>query len=121
MMMPETFLAFPQSIPCYEAVCTRIQAAFPHAALKVDRTQTAFVRGVQFAWLSAPRRKADQGGLVLSFSLPERASSPRIFASGEPYPGRFMHHMLLRAPEELDSECLGWLSRAWNFAERRER
>ena len=121
MRMPETLLAFPESIPCYEEVCARMLAAFPAAALKVSRTQTAFVRGVQFAWLSAPRRKADHGGVMLSFALPELAASPRVLASSEPYPGRFMHHMLLRTPDELDGECLGWLCRAWDFAQRRKR
>ena len=119
MSMPETLLAFPQSIVCYEAVCARIRAAFPGAAIKVSRTQTAFVRDVQFAWLSAPRRKADHGCVMLSFSLPEPVTSPRIFNRSQPYPGRFMHHMLISGPEALDAECLGWLSRAWAFAQRK--
>ena len=119
MTMPETLLAFPESIACYEEVCARIRAAFPKAALKVSRTQAAFTHGVQFAWLSAPRRKADNGCVILSFSLPEQVRSPRVFACVEPYPGRFMHHMLLPSPAALDPECLGWLSRAWDFAGRR--
>ena len=118
MTMPEAFLRYPASIPCYEAVCGHILAAFPEATIKVSRTQTAFVRGVQFAWLSPPRRKADAGCVTLSFALPERVRSPRVFASAEPYPGRFMHHMLLRATEVLDEECLAWLARAWQFAQR---
>lgn len=119
MTVPESFLACPESIPCYEAVYTRLTGMFPEAAVKVDRTQTAFSRGVQFAWLSAPKRKADRGGVVLSFSLPERAESDRIFASVEPYPGRWMHHMLLRGPDALDEACEAWLRGAWDFAGRR--
>lgn len=118
MTMPETLLRFPASIPCYEAICAQIQSAFPEAAVRIARTQTAFVRGVQFAWLSAPRRKRDDGCVILSFALPEPISSERIFACAQPYPGRFMHHML-QAPGALDEECLGWLARAWDFAERR--
>ena len=120
MTFPEAFLACPASIACYEAVRDQIRAAFPEATEKVDRTQTAFRRGVQFAWLSAPRKKADHGAVVLSFSLPERVNSPRVFSSAELYPGRWMHHVLLRGPEELDAECLGWLGGAWAFAHRRE-
>ena len=119
MTIPETFFCFPASIPCYERVRAQIQAAFPDAAVKVDRTQTAFVRGVQFAWLSAPRRKRDEGCVILSFALPEPVSSQRVFASSQPYPGRFMHHTL-QTCEALDAECLGWLARAWDFAGRRE-
>lgn len=120
MTMPDIFLTCPASIPCYRETCARIRAAFPAAALKVDRTQAAFVRGVQFAWLSAPKRKSDQGCVILSFALPERLASPRIFASTEPYRGRFMHHMLLRSPDELDGACLAWLTEAYAFAERRK-
>ena len=121
MTVPETFLACPASIPCYDAVSARLRALFPDAEEKVDRTQTAYARGVQFAWLSAPKRKADHGGVVLSFALPERLDSQRVFAAVEPYPGRWMHHMLLRAPEELDDACERWLTEAWAFAARRGR
>lgn len=119
--IPETFLACPAGMVCYEAVRDQICKAFPEATVKVDRTQAAFRRGVQFAWLSAPRKMADRGAVVLSFSLPERVNSPRVFASVEPYPGRWMHHVLLRGPEELDLECLGWLAGAWAFASWRAR
>ena len=116
--MPERFLAMPESIACYEAILTRLRSAFPEAAVKVSRTQTALARGVQFAWLSVPRRRRDRGSVVLSFALPERVDSPRVFASAEPYPGRWMHHMLIGSPEELDGECLGWLAAAWAFGGR---
>lgn len=118
MTMPETFLAFPASIPLYEAVLARLREAFPDAAFKVSRTQTALVRRKQFAWLSAPKRKADAGAVMLSFGLPEPEASPRVFSRVEPYPGRFMHHVMIRDVAELDAECLDWLRRAWAFGGR---
>lgn len=119
MTMPETFFNFPESIPTYEAALAYLQTVFPDASLKVDRTQAALTHGVQFAWLSAPKRKKDAGCVILSFALPEQATSPRIFASVEPYPGRWMHHLLLHTPNELDEACVAWLRLAYDFAGRR--
>ena len=80
------------------ALYARIEAtvlAFGEVSVKHDRTQTAFVRKVQFAWVSMPRRKADAGALMLSVGMPSRIDSPRILHAAEVTPGRWMHHMLI--------------------------
>lgn len=81
--------------------------------VKHDRTQTAFVRKVQFAWVSLPRRRADAGAVMLSIGLPGRVDSPRMLHAAEVAPGRFMHHMLIREESDLDGEVLAWLEAAW--------
>lgn len=81
--------------------------------VKHDKTQTAFVRKVQFAWVSLPRRKADAGAVMLSIGLPGRVESPRIMYSAKVVPGRWMHHLLLRAEDDLDAEVRSWLEAAW--------
>ena len=81
--------------------------------VKHDRTQTAFVRNVQFAWLSLPRRKADAGAVMLSIAMPDRIDSPRISYAAEVTPGRWMHHMLIRRKAEFDAEIKTWLEAAW--------
>ena len=81
--------------------------------VKHDRTQTAFVRNVQFAWVSLPRRKADAGAVMLSIGMPSRIDSPRILHAAEVAPGRWMHHMLIRAEAGLDTEVMTWLEAAW--------
>ncbi len=87
--------------------------AFAEVSVKHDRTQTAFVRKVQFAWVSMPRRKADAGAVMLSIGLPSRIDSPRILHAAEVAPGRWMHHMLIREESELDAEVCAWLEAAW--------
>lgn len=81
--------------------------------VKHDRTQTAFVRKVQFAWVSMPRRKVDAGAVMLSIGLPGRVDSPRILHAAEVAPGRWMHHLLLREESELDAQVQSWLEAAW--------
>lgn len=82
-------------------------------SVKHDRTQTAFVRKVQFAWLSLPRRKADAGAVMLSIGLVSRLDSPRILHAAEVSPGRWMHHLLIRTESEFDAEVRAWLEAAW--------
>lgn len=82
-------------------------------SVKHDRTQTAFVRKVQFAWLSLPRRKADAGAVMLSIGLVSRLDSPRILHAAEVSPGRWMHHLLIRTEDEFDAEVRAWLEAAW--------
>lgn len=86
---------------------------FGDVTVKHDRTQTAFVRKVQFAWVSMPRRRADAGAVMLSIALPGRAESPRILHAAEVSPGRWMHHLLIREEGELDAEVRSWLDAAW--------
>ena len=87
--------------------------AFGDVTAKHDRTQTAFVRRVQFAWVSLPRRKSDSGAVMLSIGMPSRIDSPRILHAAEVAPGRWMHHMLIRHEDELDAEVQSWLEAAW--------
>ncbi len=97
----------------YQALEHRILARCPDATVKHDRTQTAFIRKVQFTWLSLPRRRADAGALMLSIGLPARENSPRILHAAEVAPGRWMHHIIIRSAEDFDDEVAGWVSAAW--------
>ena len=87
--------------------------SFGDVTVKHDRTQTAFVRKVQFAWVSLPRRKADAGALMLSISMPSRIDSPRMLHAAEVAPGRWMHHLLIRTAADFDAEVKAWLEAAW--------
>lgn len=112
MSQPQFCLGMPAETALYELLEARV-LAFGETLCKHDRTQTAFVRQVQFAWVSLPRRKSDAGAVMLSIGLPVRVDSPRILHAAEVAPGRWMHHLLLRSAEELDAEVVGWLEMAW--------
>jgi hypothetical protein len=55
--------------------------------------------------------------LVLSVALRRRDESPRWKEIVEPAPGRFMHHLALYSPAEIDGAVLRWLQEAWEQAE----
>ena len=94
-------------------------AAFPRAAVKVQKSQISFYQRRLFAAASLPlRRKKNwpEHCLVVTVGLARRLDSPRVAAAVEPYPGRWTHHILLTAPEEADGELLAWLAEARDFA-----
>lgn len=89
------------------------------ADIRSTKSQIAFRRRRAFAWAWVPGqylRARDLAPLVLSISLPRRDPSPRWKEVGEPSPGRFMHHLELRSPGEVDVEVEGWLAEAWAAA-----
>ena len=106
----------PDALALYQTLAQQLDAAFPQASAKVQETQISFYGPRLFAMVSLPRRKRDPG-LVVSFGLGRRESSPRIGMAVEPYPGRWTHHVPVTAPEQLDGELLGWLREAWDFAQ----
>ncbi|MGE5603468.1 MAG: DUF5655 domain-containing protein [Nitrososphaerales archaeon] len=85
-------------------------------ALRVTKSQIAFVRSKPFAWVWIPemylRRKA--APLVLTFSFHERRAWPRWKEIYEAAPGRLTHHLELWSPEDVDDEVRAWLKEAWD-------
>ena len=55
--------------------------------------------------------------ITLTLGLARRLDSPRVDLATEPYPGRWTHHFLLSAPEDLDGPMLAWIQEAYAFAE----
>ncbi len=110
----------PDRLAIYQALFQRLSAAFPEASVKVQKSQISFYGRGLFAMASLPRRKKDPG-IVVSFGLGRRASSPRITAAAEPYPGRWTHHIAVMEETELDDELLSWLKEAWEFCQTKGR
>lgn len=104
----------------YQALFLRLDAAFPGASVKVQKSQISFYSPRLFAMVSLPRRKRDPG-ITVSFGLGRREPSPRVAVSVEAYPGRWSHHVPVTAEEELDGVLLGWLREAWDFSLIKER
>ena len=109
----------PLELGLYEALFARMEAAFPQASVKVQKSQVSFYQRHLFAAASLPvRRKKTwpEHCLVVTVGLHRRLDSPRVAVAVEPYPGRWTHHILLTAPEEIDGELMGWLEEARDFA-----
>lgn len=83
--------------------------------IRIAKTQLSLASGCLFACVSFPRAK--QGGvLLLSFELPFRMESPRVWQAVVPYPNRWTHHVPLSRASEIDAELIGWLASAQAFA-----
>lgn len=116
MSIPVFCLGRERETALYRHIEAHLLAHYPDVTVKHDRTQTAFVRKVQFAWVSLPRRKADAGAVMLSIGLPSPIEDrSRFLHVAEVAPGRFMHHMLLRDEAELDHDVAAWLDAAWGL------
>jgi hypothetical protein len=101
----------------FSAVRAALEQTGP-AEMRISKSQIAFRRRRGFAWVWIPGRylRGDTAPLVLSLALPFRDPSPRWKQVVEPYPGRFMHHLELREPNEIDDQVRIWLKRPWDNA-----
>ena len=104
----------------YRALFQRMEACFPDASVKVQKSQISFYGRHLFAAVSLPirRRKGwPERCLVVTLGLPCRLDSPRVAVAVEPYPGRWTHHILLTCPAELDGQLMNWLQEAYDFSQ----
>jgi hypothetical protein len=96
------------------AVRDDLTEAFEDVEVRTSRSQVAFRRRRGFAVLWRPGRSLANPGaeVVLSILLGRRAASPRWKEVVQPAPGRWQHHLELRAAEDIDDEVRGWLHEA---------
>ena len=101
----------------FDALREQIDALGP-CEVQISKTQISFRRKRAFAWVWIPEKHLGRrlAPLVLSLSLPARDPSPRWKEVVEPHPGRFMHHLELYTPDEMDEEVRAWLSTAYEWA-----
>jgi hypothetical protein len=111
------FVGFEDSRPIFDILMAEIDR-FDAVTMRVTKSQIAFQRRRGFAWAWVPGRYLRGRGalLVLSVALPRRDPSPRWKEIVEPATGRFMHHLELNAPVEIDHEVVEWLREAWSDA-----
>jgi hypothetical protein len=112
------FANHPESRSLFDALLPLVAALGP-LDQRLTRSQVAFYRRRAFAWAWCPgqyrpgRRAAP---LALSLALSARDPSPRWKEIAEPRPGRFIHHLELYTPADLDAEVCLWLQEAWQAA-----
>jgi hypothetical protein len=113
----EFFAGKDESQELYDTVRREVET-LGEVSARVTKSQIAFSRGRSFAWVWMPGRylRGRVAPLVLSVSLPWLDGSPRWKEVVEPAPGRYMHHLELYDPAEVDEEVRGWLRSAWEAA-----
>ena len=114
----------PLELSLYEALFHRLEAEFPDASVKVQKSQISFYGRHLFGAASLPvRRKKDwpEHCIVVTIGLSHPLESPRAAVKVEPYPGRWTNHVLVSRMEEVDEELLDWLKEAYEFAQIKSR
>jgi len=117
MTLEQFFAGHEDSRDIFEALRLALAVIGP-AQLRVSKSQAAFRRRKAFAWAWMPGQylHVPCPPLVLAVALHRRDGSPRWKEVVEPYPGRFIHHLELRLPAEVDDEVRAWLREAWELA-----
>lgn len=113
------FAKMPEVIPVYERIEGKILDEFEDVIIEIKKTQITFKskRGFVYVWLPVRKMKnRPEYYLILSFGLDKRIESPRIVESIEPYRNRWMHHLVIEKPEEINDELMGWIHEAYVFA-----
>lgn len=115
-MTSDALDAFFAGHPEARVIAGRVAAAVDDlgpSTLRVTKSQAAFSRRRAFAWLWRPGQYVRSSvPVVLSVSLPHRDDSPRWKQVVHPTPRRWMHHLELRTPEEVDDTVRDWLAAA---------
>lgn len=105
----------PEARALFDVVRARIDALdVAGVRVRVTMSQIAFSRRRGFAWAWTPDRylRGRTAPLVLSVALGRRDASPRWKEVVEPAPGRWLHHLELTEPGQVDAEVLDWLREA---------
>jgi hypothetical protein len=110
------------SSPDLTAIFNRIKSAaydLDSVVTRTTKSQIAFRRRRGFAWVWVPVQYLHGhkiAPIVLSVALSRRDRSSRWKEVVEPRPGRFMHHLELITPSDVDSTVKSWLKEAWSAA-----
>ena len=110
----------PWELALYETLFRRMEAEFPDASVKVQKSQISFYGRHLFGAASLPvRRKKTwpEHCIVVTVGLSYQLESPRVAVAVEPYPNRWTHHVLISREEQIDDELMGWLREAYEFAQ----
>jgi hypothetical protein len=117
-MTPEEYLAGDEEAQKLFAAVTAAIAEIGPATIHPSKSQIAFRRQRNFAWVWRPGKylKGKVAPLVLTLVFTMRSDSARWKEIVEPKPGSFTHHLELYTPADVDDEVRDWLRAAWEAA-----
>ncbi|MCI8423798.1 MAG: hypothetical protein HFF50_09795 [Lawsonibacter sp.] len=110
----------PEALPLYRAFEERLLSELEGVVIQVQKTQITLKNRRVFGAVSfLPARRAKDRPtpyITITLGLNRREGSLRIDQASEPYPGRWIHHLVIGSAEEIDSELMAWVREAYNFA-----
>ena len=116
------FESSPQSKPLFDDLAIELLSEFPESSFKVQKSQIALVSKKPYAAVWLPIREIKDRPnvyLILSFGLDTKIDHERIVEVNEPYPNRYMHHVLISSKDDIDETLLNWLKQAIDFSNRK--
>lgn len=109
-----------EALPLYEALEARILDEIPDVRIKVQKSQISFYNRHLFGCISFLRVKKKKDippcYIVVTVGLARKLESPRVAVATEPYPGRWTHHIVVSAPDQIDDQLMDWLKEAAAFS-----
>ncbi len=107
------------ALPLYLALRARILAQLGECQVLVQKSQISFRSPHPYCWIGRPQRgnahRQRAASFMASFCVGLPVDDPRIWQRVEPYPGRFMHHVILNDPAQVDDQLLGWIAASQAF------
>ena len=118
MDVAQFFAGHPDGVVVHDRVRSLLTDV-PDVETRVTRSQVAYRRHRAFAWLWLPGRYLTHpsADLVLSLALGRRDPSPRFKEVVHPSSRHWMHHLEIRAVDDVDAEVAAWLREAADRAD----
>ncbi len=102
----------------------RLNDTIGPATIEVKKSQISFGTNTKFAWvwlLQSLVNKRPENGIVLTFVVDHYIENDQIVEVREPYPGRWIHHLIIQNEDDLNEEVKQWLAEAYTFSEQRRK
>ena len=114
------FNEHPQAISLYSAFEERLLSELEGVVIQPQKSQITLKNRRVFGAVSfLPARRAKDRPdpyITVTLGLHRRLDSLRVDQVSEPYPGRWTHHLVIGAVEEIDNELMSWVREAYDFA-----
>ena len=114
------FNGHPEALPLYRAFEERLLAELEGVIIQPQKSQITLKNRRVFGAVSflAARKAKDRPNpyITVTLGLNRRLDSLRVDKVSEPYPGRWTHHLVIGATDEIDDELMAWVREAYDFA-----
>jgi len=92
--------------------------------MEVKKSVISIGTKTKFAWVWMPQPWSStrpEDCLVLTFGVGRYIENEKIVEAVEPYPGNWIHHVIIQVEEDLNDDIYEWLHEAYNFSQNRDR
>lgn len=111
------FTGFGPSRLIFDTLIQHVDSWGP-CSTRITKTQIVLSRRSPFAWVWIPEKHLGRTGapLVLSINFAAKDDSPRWKQITQVSASRWMHHLELFTPGDIDGQALCWLRNVWDAA-----